>query len=246
MRLTAKRAVSVVFLFILATAVALAAAVYSLNWHRQSLAAQLIRDAARLKPGANISDVLSFANRYGATVSASSQRNSCTPSDCLVWAGVPSDTAVKGHPKLNRAYEDILRRSWQYAVSMWVKDGKLTGNQQWFSYSTPSRDLAVITETSTGSARLCRHPSYVLHNTYSVEMAPHHFNVWVSLQAKDADVISHLNISCVSALRGCRSVSEMAPEAWQRYQRDQPVLRAESEVARREASASCAVAFDVP
>jgi hypothetical protein len=203
-----------------------------------------MNDASRLKPGADISDVLAFANRYSATVGASYRLKSCTYSDCLVMAGVPSDTSVERHPKLNGAYESILRRAWHYDVLVWVRDGKLTAQQQVFTYSTLSRDLVVITETSSGSARqLCRHPSYILHNAYIVDMAPHHFNIWVDPKAKEADGISQLDIHCVSALRGCSLVAEMAPEAWQRYERDQPVLEAESETAIREASATCSVAF---
>ena len=243
MRPSAKKALSIMALLAVMAVFVLAGALCWVNAHRQRLAVQMMNDAARLKPGSDMSDVLAFANRYSATLGATSPLKSCTDSDCLVMAGVPSDTSVERHPKLNNAYDDILRRAWKYEVSIWVKDGKLTGQQQWFSYNTPTRNLAVIAETSSGSRRLCRHPSYILHDAFSVEMAPHHFSIWVNPKAKEADAISQLDLQCVSALRGCNSLSEMAPEAWRRYERDRPAIEAESEAAIREASAACVSAF---
>lgn len=244
MRPTVKRAVGVGFLFIIAIAIVFAGALYLINMHEQRLALRMMDDAARLKLGAAMSDVLAFATRYNAVVSGSWKANPCTQSDCLIVAGVPSEESLGQHPKLNAAYDHILRRAWIYVVFMWLKDGKLAGMQQWFTYMTPSRNLAVVMHASPASAGLCRHPSYVLHNTYSVDMAPHHFNVWADPNVQESNSISQLDLRCVNALLGCRAVSEMAPEAWQRYERDQRVLEAESESAIQQGRATCASAFN--
>jgi hypothetical protein len=244
MRPTVKRVASVGFLFIVAVAIVFAGALYSINKHRQRLAVRMMDDSARLKLGAAMSDVLAFATRYNAVVSGSWKDKPCTQGDCLIVAGVPSEQSVRQHPKLNAACDHILRRAWIYAVFMWVKDGKLAGQQQWFTYMTPSHNLAVVTHTSPGSARLCRDPSYVLHNAYSVDMAPHHFNVWADPNVQASDSISLLDLRCVNALLGCRAVSEMAPEAWQRYERDQRLLEAESESAIQQGRTACASAFN--
>ena len=244
MRPTLKRAAGVGFLFIVAVAVVFAGALYSINRHRQRLAVRMMDDAARLNLGASMSDVLAFATRYNAVVSGSYKANPCTQSDCLIVAGVPSEKSQRQHPKLNAAYDHILRRAWIYVVFMWVKDGKLAGKQQWFTYMTPSRNLAVVTHARPASAGLCRHSSYVLHNTYSVDMAPHHFSVWADPNVQESNSISQLDLGCVNALLGCRAISEMAPEAWQRYERDQRVLETESESAIQQGRSTCASAFN--
>jgi hypothetical protein len=243
MKPSAKRAASIVLLFIVAAAIIFTGALYSINRHRQRLAAQMMADAASLKLGAPMSDVLAFAARFDASVSGASKEKPCTQYDCLIVAGVPSEESERQHPKLNGAYDQILRRSWIYVVFIWVKDGKLTGQQQWFTYTTPSRSLAVVTRTSPAFAGLCRHPSYVLHNEYSVETAPHHFNVWADPSAEEGHSIALLDLRCVTALLGCRAVSEMAPAAWQRYERDQRVLEVQSESTIQEARTTCAAAF---
>lgn len=244
MRPTAKRALRVVGLFVAAAAIFLASALYSLNRQRQRVAAEMMHDAGRLKVGADVSEVLAFATRYDATLSAESHGKPCTSSDCLIVAGVPSDKSMLRHPKINEVSEAIFRRAWIYVVFMWVKDGKLAGQQQWFTYMTPDRDLAVVTRTSPASASQCRYPSYVLHSAYSVDMAPHHFNVWADPNAEEKDSVLQLGLRCVNSLLGCRAFSEMAPEAWQRYERDERVLETESESVIRGASTSCTAAFN--
>jgi hypothetical protein len=242
MKSSAKRAATVIFLSTIAAAILLAGALYSINSHRQSLAAQIMEDAARLKIGTPLSDVLAFATRYNASVSGTLRDKPCTQQDCLIVAGVPSEESGRQHPKLNAAYDRIIG-SWVYVVFLWVEDGKLTGQQQWFTYMTTSRTLAIVTHRSPPFARLCRYPSYGLHKAYSVDMAPHHFNVWADPSTKESHLISQLDIRCVNALLGCRTVSEMAPEAWQQYQRDQRVLEAESESAIQDARNACVAAF---
>jgi hypothetical protein len=239
----ARRAAFTIILLIVALALVLAAVLYTVNKRRENAALGMMDEARHLKVGtSDMADVLAFANRHNASVSASHQK-SCTYSDCLVVAGVPPEESVPKHPKLDIAYNHLVRRAWLYAVFMWVRDGKLAAQQQWFMYTTPRRDLAVITETSRGAAGLCRHPSYRLHNAYIAEVAPHHFNVWVDSKAQEADAISQLDLRCVGTLRGCRAASEMAPEAWHRYERDESVLQAESETGLQEAITACAAAF---
>ena len=244
MPLDAKKAAFTVILLIVAMALVLAVVLYSVNRRRENVAERMMDEARYLKVGTtNMADVLAFANRYKADVGASSHGKACTYSDCLVVASVPSEDFVLKHPKLNVAYDHLMRRTWMYVVFMWVTDGKLAAQRQWFAYATPSRDLAVKAESSPGSARLCRHRSYRLHNAYIADMAPHHFNVWVDSKAQEAAAISQLDMHCVGALGGRRTFSDMAPEAWQRYEHDEPELETESEAELQQAIAACAAAF---
>jgi hypothetical protein len=200
----------------------------------------MMDDAARLKLGSALSDVLAFAARYNAVVN---KPDPCSHSECLIVASVPSEQFQEQHPKLNATYDHVFRRAWIYLIFMKVMDGKLVGKQQRFDYMTPSYDLAVVTHASPASVWLCRHSSYVLHNRYSVSMERHHLSVWADPNAQESNSISQFDLRCVNALLGCRAVSEIAPEAWRRYERDQRVLEAESESAIEHNRTRCESAF---
>jgi hypothetical protein len=75
-------------------------------------------------------------------------------------------------------------------------------------------------------------------------MAPHNFNVWVDPNAEDKYLLSKLNLSCVNALRGCRSLSQIAPEAWQRYEGDLRVLESTLPYETEQASTACAASLN--
>jgi hypothetical protein len=199
-----------------------ASALYIDNLHSANMAQQMMTDAALLRMNeASLADVRTFARQYNGTASGKWHSDLCVETDCLAVTSIPLDKFWDRHPKLSNWRDYLIRRRWSYSVFMWVEDGKLVAQQQWLSYATPTRTVAVITETSKPSEKLCANDSYRLHNSFATNFAPHHFNVWVDANASADKELLRLNLGCVTTFAGCAAVSDVVPSAWSHYEADQ-------------------------
>jgi hypothetical protein len=200
-------------------------AIHSLNKRQAYVAQNMMDDAARLVVGkSSFEDVLAYAHRYNAETTGSWHQNPCTEADCLVTADVHTDDFAQRHPKLGSLPTRISRRYWGFITLMWVKDGKLDGIRQWFWYVTPTRNAAVITDTSRPSSKLCHNPFFRLHRSFVAFQSAKHFEIWVDSAAASERQMLRLNLGCASSIRGCRDVAEMAPIAWTMYESDRPLV----------------------
>ena len=179
-----------------------AIAVYTISRNEVHTAQQMMNDVARLEIAkSGLTDVLAFAHKYRGSWGP----NPCLESDCLVTAVPDSNDFWVRHPKLGYMARHVSRRSWQFVVWMWVKDGKLTAIEQWFGYYVPHSSSFVITTLSEPGRRFaCQNRSYRLHHAFAVNPAPHHFNVWVNPTAGQE--------------------REMLLTAWREYEADQPLI----------------------
>jgi hypothetical protein len=186
----------------------------------------MMHDAALLRVNeSSIADVRAFAAHYSGTTTGKWHANPCIEADCLAVTQVPSKAFWQRHPKLSEWRNKVFRRNWSYSVFVWVERGKVVAQQQWFVYVTPRRNLAVITQTSDPSGKLCQNESYRLHSAFATYFSPHHFNVWVDPKATTSAGLVTLNFSCAGNLSGCTAVSDVVPSAWQRYEADQQLLK---------------------
>ncbi len=221
-----KIATVVVLALLVSAGVGTALVLYFDNVHNARMAEGMMNEAALLRVDkSGLADVVAFAAKYHGTTTGKWHLDPCVATDCLAVAGVSSYGGFWArHPKLSDWRDHLFRRAWQYSVLMWVENGKLVAQQQWLEYGTPRRTVAVITETSDPSPKLCSSPSFRLHHAFTVNFAPHHFNVWVDANASDFKRLLNLNINCVTRLAGCTAVSDMVPAAWQHYEADQQVF----------------------
>ena len=219
------------------TIVCLACLSYTASRFELARAKEMMNDAAHLKVGASMSEVLAFARKHNGTSSGKWAKDPCTPSDCLVVATVASNEWAEKHPKVYKAYSYIIRRGWSYSILMWVENGVLVAQRQYYHYSTPTVSNAVIVQISPAYSRLCGFPSYQLHKAFTVDMGPKHFNIWAHSSNKELSRVSEVNLTCVNTIRGCTTLAEMAPEAWRVYERDRPTLQTTSAWSSEQVSA---------
>lgn len=220
----------VIYMLGVIVAVTLGAALFLYSMTRQEvlIAQQMVEDASRLQiEKCSLSDALAFAHKYNGEAAGTSHDKPCLESDCLITVAPDTNDFWERHPKLRYVADRISRRGWRFSVWMWVRDGKLTAIQQSFGYSTPHIRPFVITTLSPPSRGLCRNPFYRLHHTFAAYPGPKHFNVWVNSAATQEREMLRLNLDCVLRISGCKSVADMAPAAWRKYQADQPLIDAD-------------------
>lgn len=218
--------------FVLASFVA-ASALYLDNLHTANIARRMMSDAASLQVNqSTLAEVRAFASQHHGSIRGNWHSDPCVERDCLAVTSVPVDDFWGRHPKLSNWRGCLIRRRWSYSVLMWVAEGKLVAQQQWFFYATPKRNVAVITETSKPSQKLCANDSYQLHNSFAANFAPHHFNVWVDADSPANEELLKLNIGCVATFTGCAAVSDVVPSAWAHYEADQQALASHPTVSR--------------
>lgn len=211
---------------LLLAAAAVASALYVDNLKSVRIAERMMHDAALLRVNeSSIADVRAFAAHYSGTTTGKWPANPCVEADCLAVTEVPSEAFWQRHPKLSEWRNKVFRRNWSYSVFVWVERGKVVAQQQWFVYATPHRNLAVITQTSDPSAKLCQNESYRLHRAFATNFSPHHFNVWVDPKATASAELVTLNFSCAGNFSGCAAVSDVVPNAWKYYEADQQLLK---------------------
>jgi len=151
-----------------------AIAVYTISRNEVHTAQQMMNDVARLQIGkSGLSDALAFVHKYNGEATGSWRANPCLESDCLVTAAPDSHDFWVRHPKLSYAEQRVSRRSWQFVVWMWGKDGKLTAIEQWFGYYAPHTSSFVVTMLNEPGRRfVCQNRSYRLHHTFAVKSRP--------------------------------------------------------------------------
>ena len=218
-----------VYTLAIGVAVTLGAALFAYSISRQEVrvAQQMMEDVSRLQIGKSaLNDALAFAHKYNGEATGSWHENPCLESDCLVTASPDRHDFWERHPKLGYAADRISRRGWHFLVLMWVKDGKLTGIEQWFTYSTPQSNSWITTSVSRPTVVLCRNEFYRLHPTFAAYPGPKDFKVWVDPSATEEKEMLRLNIACVTKISGCKGVTDMAPAAWRKYEADQPLVDA--------------------
>ena len=204
-------------------------ALWSLNRQEVRIAQTMMEDAGRLQVGkSTLNDVFAYARKFNWEATGSSHEMPCTESDCLVTADPRKNDFLERHPKLRSFALHVSRRYWNFVTLMWVKDGRLTGVEEWFTFMTPSTSAAVITDTGQPSLSLCRNPFFRLHHTFVAYEAAKHFAVWVDSTATREKEILRLNLECASSLRGCRDIARMAPAAWAKYESDRAVVNSDS------------------
>ena len=210
----------------------------SITRQQVRIARQMMEDASQLQIGkSNLNDVLGFAHKYDGEATGTSHDKPCLESDCLITAAPDTNDFGQRHPKLGYAAELISRRGWNFSVSMWVKDGRLTATEQWFGYATPRAGHVVITTLSRPSPELCRNAFYQLHHAFAAYPSPHHFNVWVNNAATQEKAMLQLDLDCVLRVSGCKDIADTVPTAWKRYQADQRLIDAHQGKGQGEISA---------
>jgi hypothetical protein len=200
---------------------------YSIERPEVLVAQQMMVDESRLEvEKSGFDDVLAFAHKYNGDATGYWQNHPCLEADCRVMVDPGKNDFWQRHPKLGYAAGRLSRRGWTFVIFMWIKDGKLVEIERWFGYFTPRKNLFVIATLSRPRPGLCRNPSYRLHHAFATYPGPHHFNAWVSPAARQEKEMLRLDIQCVLRIFGCKDMSDMVPEAWRRYEADQPLIDA--------------------
>jgi hypothetical protein len=211
-------------------------ALYMMNRREVRVAQKMMTDASQLQIGrSTLADVLTYASKYNGEKRGSWPDRPCRETDCLVTAWANKNDFWERHPKLGYAVQRVLRRGWHYSILIWVKDGKMTGIQQWFAYSKPRASSFVITTVSRPGS-LCRNPYYRLHHGFAAYPGPKAFHEWVNPEATSEKELLRLNVACALRMSGCNGIADMVPTAWARYEADAPIVEAQESRWRSEAT----------
>lgn len=214
-------------------------ALYTMNRHEVRVAQEMTADASHLQIGrSNLADVLAYARKYNGDTRGSWPNRRCLETDCLITAWANKNDFWERHPKLGDAVQRVLRRGWHYSILIWVKDGKMSGIQQWFAYSKPRASSFVIITVSQPSPELCQTPYYQLHHEFVAYPSAKAFHVWVNPAATSEKELLRPNFSCALRMSGCKGIAEMVPAAWARYKADAPIVEANESGWRNEATAN--------
>jgi hypothetical protein len=212
--------------------------VYSINRREVQTAQQVMEDASKLRvQTSTFSDVLAFSHKYDGEASGAWHDQPCLESGCIVKVASSKNDFWERHPKLGYVADRISRRGWRFSIMMWVKDGRLTAIEQWFTYLTPRGSSFVITTVNRPDPRLCRNPFYRLHHMFAAYPRPKHFGIWVDPAAIQEREMLRLNLDCVLHVAGCKGVPDMVPAAWRAYEADQRLIDANESKGRNEIAA---------
>lgn len=212
-------------------------ALYMMNRREVRVAQKMMTDASQLQIGrSTLADVLTYASKYNGEKRGAWPDRPCRETDCLVTAWPNKNDFWERHPKLGYAVQRVLRRGWHYSILIWVKDGKMSGIQQWFAYSKPRVSSFVITTVSQPSPELCQNPYYQLHHEFVAYPSAKAFHVWVNPAATSEKELLRLKFSCALRMSGCKGIADMVPAAWARYEADAPIVEANESGWRNEAT----------
>ena len=233
------RALSICLLAIAGVTLGGFLALYAMNRREVRIAQEMMTDASQLQiDRSSFADALAYARKYNGDIRSSWANRPCLETDCLVWATANKNDFWKRHPKFGDAVQRVLRRGWRYSVLIWVKNGKMSGIEEWFVYMKPRASSFVITTVSQPSPELCQNPYFQLHHKFVAYPGPKVFHVWVSPVATSEKELLKLNFSCALRVSGCKDIADMVPAAWARYKADAPIVEANESRWRKEATAN--------
>jgi hypothetical protein len=120
----------------------------------------------------------------------------------------------------------------EFNVTLWVEDGKLTAIEEtFFVPRAVGAEVYVVAMTSNPAERNCKNLSYQLHpgfiTSYQERYGTPEFTNWTNARRPhEAPPRPRMDLNCVTTLAGCQSVAEILPSAWIQYQGDQPKIEA--------------------
>jgi hypothetical protein len=207
----------------------------------------MMNDSDRLKVNeSTLEDTLQFVRKYRGDERSSKPTGICQRSDCIAETNA-SPSFYGRHTWLIPVVKRIGVQVFEFNVTLWVEDGKLTAIEEiFFVPRAVGADVYVETMTSNPAERNCRHPSYQLHpgfmTSYRERYGTPEFTYWTNARRpQEAPTRPRMNLNCVTTLAGCQSIAQILPSGWIQHQADQPKIEAPQRTTRaaNDAEASC-------
>ena len=207
----------------------------------------MMDDAESLKVNvASLDDVLSYVKKYQGEMRSSKPKGDCQPSDCMAEMNVYPSFYMRHTwliPVIKRAGVQVF----EFNVTLWVEDGKLTAVEEtFFVPRAVGADVHVTSMTSNPAERNCRSLSYQLHpgfiTSYQERYGTPEFTYWTNgRKLQEAPLRPRMNFDCVTTMSGCQSVAQILPSAWAQHQVDVPKIEALQRTTRaaNDSEASC-------
>jgi hypothetical protein len=207
----------------------------------------MMNDSDRLKVNeSTLEDTLQFVRKYRGDERSSKPTGICQRSDCIAETNA-SPSFYGRHTWLIPVVKRIGVQVFEFNVTLWVEDGKLTAIEEiFFVPRAVGADVYVETMTSNPAERNCRHPSYQLHpgfmTSYRERYGTPEFTYWTNARRpQEAPPRPRMNLNCVTTLAGCQSIAQILPSGWIQHQADQPKIEALQRTTRaaNDSEASC-------
>jgi hypothetical protein len=178
-----------------------------------------------------LADVLLLVRKYRGEERSSQPTGDCQPSDCMATAYVLPAEWYARHPVFIPVVKRMGVHLFSFRITLWVKGGKLKDiEEEFFVPRSVGADVTVTTIASSPGPNPCKNPSYQLHPGFTTKYRERYgtpdFRYWLNgSRPQDASRLPHMDLRCTTTIRGCLTVAQILPTAWEQHQLDQPRIQ---------------------